>query len=112
MKRRKKKAPGLVELFQSTCGWCGKSIPPDNEVFAGSGTARPGIDLSQKAGQVMPLYLALLDKTVLVAIAGLDSEAKRDGKDFAFMTCSAACAESLRTAFQGEIELGNKMRLA
>jgi hypothetical protein len=111
MKRRKKKAPDLFDRFQSTCGWCGKTIPPNTEVFGGHGTARPGVDLFQKAGQVMPLYLTGPEKTVLITVAGLDSDARRDGYDFVYMTCSEACAVSLRAAFQGEIELGNRLGL-
>ncbi|HKI37398.1 MAG TPA: hypothetical protein VKA46_36425 [Gemmataceae bacterium] len=109
MKRRQKKPQNLIELFQATCGWCGKTIPPDTEVFGGGGKVRPGVDLSSKAGQVMPLYLAGPDKTVLVAVTGADSEARRDGHDFVYMTCSAACGERLRAAFQGEIELGKRL---
>jgi len=109
MKRPKKKPKNLIELFETTCSWCGKTIPPDTEVFGGGGKVRPGVDLSSKAGQVMPLYLAGPDKTVLVAVTGADSEARRDGHDFVYMTCSAACGERLRAAFQGEIELGKRL---
>ncbi|MCI0461440.1 MAG: hypothetical protein L0Z62_31200 [Gemmataceae bacterium] len=111
MKRRKQKAPDLVERFQSTCGWCGKTIPPDTEVFGGGGKVRPGVDLSHKAGQVLPLYLSRLAKTVLVAVTGLDSQARREGDDFVYMTCSEACASCLRAAFESEIELAKRSGL-
>jgi hypothetical protein len=77
-------------------------------VFGGGGKARPGIDLSAHAGHVLPVYLVGLDRTVLVAVTGLDSEARREGHDFVYMTCSAACARSLKAAFEGEIELGRR----
>jgi hypothetical protein len=108
MKKRKNKR-SLADRFQSTCGWCGKTIPSDTEVFGFGAKARPGVDLSGKAGQVLPMYLAACDKTVLGAVAGLDSDAKREGNDLVFMTCSAACANLLRTALQGEIKLGNQL---
>ena len=111
MKKRQKKSQDLLTQFQTICGWCGSHIPPDTEVFGGGGKARPGVDLSEKAGQVIPLYLTGLAKTVLVGVAGVGSEAKRDGYDFVYMTCSAACASALRAAFQGEIERGNQMGL-
>jgi hypothetical protein len=111
MKRRKKKPQNLAERFQSTCGWCGKVIPPDTAVFGGGGKARPGIDLSPVAGQVMPLYLVGLAKTVLVAVPGEESDAKRDGHDFVFMTCSASCGAAMKLAFQGEIQLGKELGL-
>jgi hypothetical protein len=50
--------------------------------------------------------LVTLDKTVLVAVTGLDSEARRHGDDFMYMTCTEACAGSLKTAFHREIEIG------
>ena len=112
MKRHQKKPDDLARRFQTTCGWCGRRIPPDTEVFGGGGKARPGIDLTAHAGRVLPVYLVGLDKTVLVAVAGLDSDARRDGHDFVYMTCSEACARSLKTAFEGEIELGKRLGLA
>jgi hypothetical protein len=112
MKRRKKKPADLARRFQTTCGWCGRKIPPDTEVFGGGGKARPGFDLTAHAGKVLPIYFATLDKTVLVAVAGLDSEARREGSDFVYMTCSEDCARSLKTAFEGEIELGKRMGLS
>jgi hypothetical protein len=60
----------------------------------------------------MPLYLVGSAKTVLVAISGEDSDAKRDGDDFVYMTCSALCAAALKMAFQGEIQLGKQLGLA
>jgi hypothetical protein len=111
MKHRKKKAPDLMERFQSTCGWCGQKILPDKEVFGGGGKARPGIDLSTQTGQVLSLYLVGPGKTVLVAVPGPGSDARRDGHDLVYLTCSRACAEQLRTAFQGEIELGKRLGL-
>jgi hypothetical protein len=111
MKRRKKQPDDLARRFQTTCGWCGRHIPPNTEVFGGSGKARPDFDLTAHAGQVLPVYLIGLDKTVLVAVAGLDSEARRDGYDFVYMTCSEACARSLKTAFEGEIQMGKRLGL-
>jgi hypothetical protein len=101
-----------VELFRSTCGWCGKTIPPDTEVFGGGGKVRPGVDVTPQAGQVMALYLAGPDKTVLVAVTALDSDARREGYDFVYMTCSADCGNRLRAAFQGEIERGKRSGLS
>jgi hypothetical protein len=111
MKRRKKKPDALLHRFQTTCGWCGRKIPPDTEVFGGGGKARPDIDLTAHAGHVLAVQLVTLDKTVLVAVTGLDSEARRNGDDFMYMTCSEACARSLKTAFEREIEIGKGLGL-
>ena len=44
-------------------------------------------------------------------VTGLDSEARRNGDDFMYMTCTEACARSLKTAFQREIEIGKGLGL-
>ncbi len=111
MKGRKKKPEDLVDRFQSTCGWCGRKIPPETEVFGGSGKTHPGVDLAAYAGKVLPVQLVGLDKTVLVAVAGLDSDARREGREFGYMTCSKACALSLKAAFENEIEIGKRSGL-
>jgi hypothetical protein len=111
MKRRKKKPIDLVQLFQTTCGWCGRNIPPDTEVFGGGGKARPGIDVTALAGRVMPIHLVGADKTVFIAVTGLDSDARRAGQDFMYLTCSEACARSLKTALESDIELGSQQGL-
>jgi hypothetical protein len=58
-------------------------------------------DLTAQAGQV---HLVEINKTVLIVVPGLDSEARRDGEDFAYMTCNEACARSLKMAFENEVE--------
>ena len=106
MKRKPKpKKRVSTRQFKTECGWCRRHIPPNVEVFGGGGKARPGIDLSEHFGQVLLVYLIDADKTVPVAVAGKDSEARREGYDFVYMTCSKACAEKLREAFQKDIEL-------
>ena len=111
MKRRKKQPDDLTRRFQTTCGWCGRAIPPNTEVFGGGCKARPGIDLSAHAGHVLPVYLVGQDKTVLVAVTGLGSEARRAGHDFVYKTCSATCAHSVKADFEGEIEMGKRLGL-
>jgi hypothetical protein len=111
MKRRKKIPMDPVELFQTTCGWCGRNFPPDKEVFGGGGKARPGFNVAANAGQVIAVHLAGPNKTVLVAVTGLDSEARRHGDDFMYMTCSEACARSLKTALESEIEMAKRQGL-
>jgi hypothetical protein len=105
--RRKKKPDDLLHRFQTTCGWCGRKIPPDVEVFGGGIKARPGIDVSAHAGHVLPMRLDTSDKIVLVAVTALDSDARRAGYDFMYMTCTEACAQSMKGAFEREIKIGD-----
>ncbi len=109
MKRRKKRSEDLIHRFQTTCGWCGRKIPPNQEVFGGGGKART--DLTAHAGRVLPVQLVSLNKTVLIAVCGLDSEALRHGHDFMYMTCSEACGHSLIDAFKSAIEIGKELGL-
>jgi hypothetical protein len=109
LKRRKKKPDDLDHRFQTTCGWCKRTIPPDKEVFGGTGKAREGIDLTAHMGHVLPVHLLGAGRTVLIAVAGLDSEARREGYDFVYMACSEACARSLQAAFERDIEFGREL---
>jgi hypothetical protein len=111
MKNRKRKSGDLLHLFETTCGWCGRRIPPGTEVFGGSGKARPDVDLTAHMGRVLPIHLVSANKTVLIAVAGVDSEARREGYDFVYMTCSEECARNLKTAFERDIETGTRSGL-
>ena len=51
------------------------------------------------------MALLSVDKTVLVAVTGLDSEAKRRGHDLMFMTCSDECGEKLRRAVEEDFNI-------
>ena len=57
----------------------------------------------------MPVRLVHSGKIVLLAVTGLDSEARREGYDFMYMTCSEPCARSLKSAFELDIEFGNEL---
>jgi hypothetical protein len=111
MPRRKRRPQDLVERFQSTCCWCGKHIPDDTEVFSGDGKARPGIDLTPYARQVLPVRMVSAAKTLLIAVPGADSQARRDGHDLLYMTCSIECAAALRSAFERDIEIAKELGL-
>jgi hypothetical protein len=109
MKKRRKKGRSLQERFLSTCCACGKAIGSDQEVFAASARAKPGVDLSREQGQVIELQLLLPGKVVLAAVAGKDSQARRDGKDLLFMCCSARCADAINAVLQDEIDIGKQL---
>lgn len=109
MKKRRAKGRSLQERFLSSCCLCGNAIGPDEEVFSASAKARPGVDLSGEQGQVIELRLLLPGRVVLAAVAGKDSQAKRDGKDLLFMCCSARCAQDMTAILQGEIDLGKQL---
>jgi hypothetical protein len=92
--------------FQSACGWCGKHIGEDDPVVAVGGCVHKGIDLSLVAGKVIELRFEVSHKTVLAAVTGFDSEAKAEGKDVVFMTCSDDCGREIKRAFENELAHG------
>ena len=89
--------------LQSTCGWCGRSVGKDDPVFAVGAAVRPGIDLSAVQGRVIEVELPTAHKVILAGVANFDSDAKRDGSDFMFMTCSEKCGKSLKAAVSEDI---------
>jgi predicted nucleic acid-binding Zn ribbon protein len=108
MGKRRRLQRSLVDQFHRTCGWCGKFIPPDTEVWGGGAKVRSEIDLKNQEGQVIEIYLARARRPLLVAVAGSDSEAKRQGYDVVFQTCSEECGKALMSALQNEIKVGNR----
>jgi hypothetical protein len=111
MKKRRKQAVRLHDRFLSSCGSCGKPIEDDQEVFSASAKVLPGIDLSGKEGQVIELSLLRAGRTVLAAVAGRDSQARREGKELLFLCCSVRCAQDMTAALQNEIDYGKELGL-
>jgi hypothetical protein len=95
-----------AERFQSACGWCGKHIGEDEPVVAVGARVHEDIDLSLVAGKVIELTFEMSGKTILAGVAGLESEAKAEGKDVIFMTCSDKCGQQIQTAFAEELARG------
>ncbi|MEW6419325.1 MAG: hypothetical protein AB1480_14635 [Nitrospirota bacterium] len=91
--------------FKNTCAWCGKTIPENSEVFGLGAKIRHGFDIKDKEGKIIQLSLVLTNKTVPAIVTTSDSEAKREGYDLMFMTCSQRCAKSLKKTLQKEKEI-------
>ena len=78
-------------------------------MFAIGGKTRPGVDLSQFEGAAMRMRLLTLDRDVVVIVPSRDSDAKRDGKDVLFMTCSERCGRELKAVLKKETVLGSML---
>ncbi len=91
-----------AEKLQSECGWCGKAIGDEEEVFGVSGKALPGIDLSLVQGKVIEITLTT-GRHLLAGVAAFDSDAKRAGTDLMFMVCSESCGQQLKAAISAEL---------
>jgi hypothetical protein len=61
--------------------------------------------------EIIPLTLVQANKTIPAIVPTRDSEAKRDGKDLIFMTCSLNCATLLKSTFQKEKEIINNVSI-
>ena len=59
---------------------------------------------------MIPVVLALVDKTIPAIVTTGDSQAKREGHDLLFMCCSRECARLLKDALQEEKELFDEIR--
>ena len=99
-----------AERFQQECGWCGKTIGEDEPVFGVGGRVHEGIDLSLVEGKVIELTFETAGKTVLAGVAGFESDAKAEGKDIIFMTCTEECGRLIQAAFADELTRGLKIQ--
>lgn len=98
MKRKKK--PAAHDPMPDHCAWCDRVIDPDEEVFGCGAKAMPGIDLRDREGKTIPLFLALIRRTVPAIVVPSDSQAKKDGNDLYFVICSERCGRELKEALQ------------
>ncbi len=106
----KKTRPKTPPAWQR-CAWCDKRIDPEAEVFGCGARTIPGIDLSAKEGEALPLYLALSHRTVPALVVPRDSQAKREGNDLYFLICSESCGRVLKEALERDKEAFGIMSL-
>ena len=97
----------LPEKVLGKCAWCRKRVSKGKPVYGLGAKARKNVDLSEYEGSAIEITIVTQDKLVPMIVAGADSEAKRDGKDFLFMACSMKCAREMKEALQDEISLSD-----
>jgi len=98
-----KKLPKNQRKLMSTCTWCKEHIPDNVEVFGMGAKIRQGTDFRPKEDQF--LELSLLDARTVYAFVPKDgTEAKENGHDLMFMTCSEECAEKVSSALKNDID--------
>jgi len=100
--RRKQSNKGQRNLFL-TCTWCRKRLQEDDPCWGMGAKARAGVELIPDEGPFLHVpLLTVPGKTVPCAVVPDDSDAKRQGWDLVFMTCSQECGEALRDTLQKE----------
>ena len=94
------------------CAWCNKRVPENDEVYGLGAGLRPDIDFTDRAGEIIPVYLASTDREVPAIVTTSDSEAKRDGYDVIFLICCEKCGEALKAVLQTEIDFFENIEFA
>jgi hypothetical protein len=92
------------------CSWCEDEIPDDIEVFTIGAKAKPGIDLAEAEGKIIPLSLIRANKTVSAIVPTRDSPAVKDGYDLMFMVCSQSCAQALSNGLENDWKVEESTR--
>ncbi len=95
-----------MDSLLNTCAWCSKEVAEDSEVYKIMATTKYKTLLEGREGMFIPLPLALASKTVHAVVVTEDSEAKKDGWEIIFMTCSLSCAKSLKAALISDSSIG------
>jgi hypothetical protein len=101
-----------TERLTGTCAWCGGPIEEGSEIFGTGAKIREGIDFVQSSGQDgFLLEVTIAGRRVPTVVTGKDSEARKQGNDLMFMTCSMSCAEELKDALERERDIIEKTQL-
>ncbi len=96
----------------TVCAWCGNAIPEGDEVFGAGAKIREGIDLVQGSGREgFLMEVTIAGRRVPTIVTGKNSEARKQGNDLMFMTCSIKCAEELKAALERERDIIEKTQL-
>lgn len=102
-----KRGKPKVKKVLTTCCWCDKRIGGNQEVLALGCKKRPSIDLSKYEGDIMPVTIATIGKTIWAIVPTEESDARRDGKNFMFTLCSDECGIELKETLGQEKEIGD-----
>lgn len=100
------KDEGLLEEEDDRCAYCDKEIDQDSEVFAVLLTIEEVHDLKDREGEMISVCLEEANRSIPAMVVTEDSDAKKDGGDIGFMTCSEGCAQTLTATLQREIDFG------
>ena len=90
----------------SQCAACRSHINETSEVFGLGVKLKPAVDLSEFETHCIEIDLVSEEKSVYMMVTARGSEAKEDGKDGMFLTCSESCAKQLKQVLEKEISMG------
>lgn len=104
----KRKKPKVKKVL-TTCCWCDKKIGENQEVLALGCRKQPEIDISKYEGDIMPVVIATIGKTLWAIVPTEESDPRKEGKDFMFTLCSDECGIELKEALAQEKEIGEML---
>ena len=109
VKKSSKRDEDILARAFDHCAWCQSKIDEGGEVFGFGARLKPGVDLSEIQGQIIPIYLFKIDKTVPAMVPPGDSPAKQDGNDLYFLVCSEECAIVMKRVIDKELDMIEEM---
>ncbi len=99
----------LGREYKNVCAWCDGMIPENSEVYGLGVKIKKESQLRGKEGQVISWPLMKLNRSVPAMVTSANSQAKRDGNDLMFMTCSKKCKDALKHALKNEGAFVNRV---
>ncbi len=89
------------------CSWCNIKISENSPVYAFGIKFNEDVDLTEYEGRLIELSIVSQDKIVPMLVTVEGSDAKTDGHDAMFMTCSKECGDKMRDTLLNEKSLGD-----
>ncbi len=89
------------------CAWCDKQIDENSPVYGFGIQFREGVELTKYEGKMIELSILTENKNVPMMITIEGSDAKIDGHDAMFMTCSNKCGHEMKKALLREKSIGD-----
>lgn len=89
----------------SLCSWCHRRIGENQEVFCLNARFRGDFKIRPSEMRVVKIPLATAGRTVTATIPSADSDARKEGVDSLFVTCSETCGYALKKALDRESSL-------
>ena len=90
------------------CAWCHQHMSEDQECFGAGARVRPVAKelFAGNEGKLLPMQLST-GREIIVVVPAAASEARVDGHDIYFQTCSEECCKNLTDSLRAELLAGN-----
>jgi hypothetical protein len=85
------------------CSWCMKKIKENKPVFGLSVKFADGVDFSKEEGTITQIKLSARSSTVPMIVTASNSDAKKQGTDAIFASCSETCGNKIKETISKEM---------